>query len=197
MVINETGPFSIALTPTRQTTISTFISMEWWKKLLVFLGIAALGVLFIKGGCDMYMQSRHYVHEVTSYSPARPGPLLFAISLLLLGVTSFFVALLVIGPGEIFEFEEGFFWVHGLRGIPLILAAIISLLLPPLFLWQLWVLFTENLFKGYPPIAWGRIGGVMSDWVIFALMLIPWLGIAAAGIICPPRLFWKGLKRGK
>ena len=165
-----------------------------WKKLLIILGMAVIGGLLVYGG--IYCAFLHPLSaKALEENAARgePSQLIFPPTLLIFGVILIVLALKTLGPDT--DFKDGFFYEYGVRGIPLILASLLSLTLPLLFLWQIWIVFTKDVFKGVPPIAWGRIGGVTTDWVIFVAYFIPWMIVALIGIIGPPVLFWAGVKK--
>jgi hypothetical protein len=122
------------------------------------------------------------------------GPLLAAVTLLLGGVIAA-VAGLAAGLNALEEIDSGCFWKLP-KGPFLLMTSILSLLMPPLFLWQAWVIGCEFVRLWRPPFYWWRIGGATSDWVLFFFPCgLLWLIAAIAGSVGPVMLFRDGIQR--
>ncbi len=169
---------------------------SWLRSSLCVAGGLAIGAGLIVAGIDMFQQ---YQAGRTWEPTLRnqeffSGPLLGAVTLFLGGVIVPVVGL-CLGLGLLEELGPGCFGKLP-KGPLLLLTSLFSLLMPPLFLWQAWVIGCEFVRLWRPPFYWWRIGGAMSDWVIFFCLGLPlWLMAAFAGTVGPVAILREGLKR--
>lgn len=173
------------------------MSMPSWLRssLCVVIGLA-IGAGLIVAGVEFYeMHQAGQTWEPTLRNQEFfSGPLLAAVTLFLGGVVAAVVGL-AIGLNALDEIVPGCFWKLP-KGPLLLMTTTLSLLMPPLFLWQAWVILCEFVRLWRPPFFFFRIGGATSDWVIFFCLGLPlWLLAAIVASVGPVALFREGMQR--
>jgi len=168
----------------------------WLRSLLWVVVGLAVGAGLIAVGIEFYKeyQAGRTWQPTLRNKELFSSPLLGAVTLFLAGVIAAVVGL-VAGLNVLGEISPGCFWKLP-KGPFLLLTGILTLLLPPLFLWQAWVILCEFIRLWRPPFYFFRVGGATTDWVIFFCLGLPhWLLAAIASSIGPFVLFREGLQR--
>jgi hypothetical protein len=193
----QLGAYRLVGTPIREREGELAMSRPPWLRslLCVVIGLA-VGAGLIAAGIEFFKeyQAGRTWQPTLRNQELFSSPLLAAVTLFLGGVVAAVVGLGA-GLNVLGEISPGCFWKLP-KGPFLLLIGILSLLLPPLFLWQAWVILCEFIRLWRPPFFFFRIGGAMSDWVIFFCLGLPlWLLVAIAGSVGPVALFREGLQR--